>query len=102
LIDNDLVIKDSCRNFIINKYFEKEIKQNRDYEVKFIEIGNLKNLSGYCLIKTNLESVSISKSRKKKKNFYSEVIFAGLRQPTKENVLKTISIPPFIDEKYLG
>jgi hypothetical protein len=40
LIDNDLVIKDNSRNFIINRYFEeKEIKQNRDYEVKFVEIG---------------------------------------------------------------
>lgn len=84
MISNDLVIKDSCKNYIINEYFEKkEIKQNRDYDVRFIEIGNIKNLSGYCLIKTNLESVLISKSRKKKKNFYSEVIFAGLRQPTK-------------------
>ena len=51
LIDNDLVIKDSCRNYIINEYFEKkEIKQNRDYEVRFIEIGNTRNLSGYILI----------------------------------------------------
>lgn len=90
MINNDLVIKDSCRNFIINKYFEeKEIKQNRDYEVKFIEVGNIKNLSGYCLIKTNLESISISKSRKKSKNHYSEVIFAGLRQPTKHISLST-------------
>ena len=90
LIDNDLVIKDSCRNYIINEYFEKkEIKQNRDYEVKFIEIGNTKNLSGYILIKQNLESVSISKIRKKQKNFYSEVVFAGLRQPTKNISLST-------------
>lgn len=90
MIDNDLVVKNSCNNFIINRYFEeKEIKQNRDYEVKFVEIGNIKNLSGYILIKQNLESVSISKSRKKKKSFYSEVIFAGLRQPTKEIYLST-------------
>lgn len=93
MIDNDLVIKDNSRNFIINKYFEeKEIKQNRDYEVKFVEVGNIKNLSGYILIKQNLESVSISKSRKKKKNFYSEVIFAGLRQPTKHISLSTYEI----------
>ena len=93
LINNDLVIKDCSRNFIINKYFEeKEIKQNRDYEVKFVEVGNIKNLSGYILIKQNLESVSISKSRKKKKNFYSEVIFAGLRQPTKHISLSTYEI----------
>ena len=100
LIDNDLVIKDNSRNFIINKYFEeKEIKQNRDYEVKFVEVGNIKNLSGYILIKQNLESVSISKSRKKKKNFYSEVIFAGLRQPTKHISLSTYEILNLLKEK---
>ena len=93
MINNDLVIKNCSRNFIINKYFEeKEIKQNRDYEVKFVEVGNIKNLSGYCLIKTNLESISISKSRKKSKNHYSEVIFAGLRQPTKHISLSTYEI----------
>jgi hypothetical protein len=93
LIDNDLVIKDSCRNFIINQYFEKkEIKQNRDYDVRFIEIGNTKNLSGYILLKQNLESVLISKSRKKKKDFYSEVVFAGLRQPTKNISISTYEI----------
>ncbi len=93
LISNDLVIKDSCRNYIINEYFEKkEIKQNRDYDVKFIEIGNTQNLSGYILIKHNLESVSISKSRKKKKSFYSEIVFAGLRQPTKNISISTYEI----------
>ncbi|MDN5101567.1 hypothetical protein O8C99_00050 [Aliarcobacter butzleri] len=93
MISNDLVIKDSCRNYIINEYFEKkELKQNRDYEVKFIEIGNTRNLSGYILIKHNLESVSISKSRNKQKNFYSEVVFAGLRQPTKHISISTYEI----------
>ena len=93
MIDNSLVIKDSCKNYIINQYFEeKEIKQNRDYEVKFVEVGNAKNLSGYCLIKTNLESISISKSRKKCKNHYSEVIFAGLRQPTKNISISTYEV----------
>ncbi|WP_323584701.1 hypothetical protein [Aliarcobacter butzleri] len=93
MISNDLVIKDSCRNYIINEYFEKkEIKQNRDYDVKFIEIGNTQNLSGYILIKQNLESVSISKSRRKRKDFYNEVIFAGLRQPTKHISISTYEI----------
>jgi hypothetical protein len=88
-----LVIQNDTKNFIINNYFEiKEIKQNRDYEVRFVEIGNTKNLSGYILIKHNLESVSISKSRKKSKSHYSEVIFAGLRQPTKEISLSTYTI----------
>ncbi|MFX4240907.1 hypothetical protein ACOL3H_10205 [Aliarcobacter butzleri] len=93
MISNDLVIKDSCKNYIINEYFEKkEIKQNRDYEVKFVEIGNTQNLSGYILIKQNLESVSISKSRRKRKDFYNEVIFAGLRQPTKDISVSTYEI----------
>lgn len=89
MIDNCLVIQNSSKNYIINQYFEeKEIKQNRDYKVKFVEIGNTKNLSSYCLIKTNLKSISISKSRKKSKNHYCEVVFTGLRQPTK-NISKS-------------
>jgi hypothetical protein len=93
LIDNDLVIKDSCRNYIINQYFaEKEVKQNRDYEVKFIEVGNTKNLSGYGLIKQNFESVTTSKSKKKSKSHYSELIFAGLRQPTKDISIGTYEV----------
>ena len=39
-----------------------------------------------------IESISISKSRKKSKNHYSEVIFAGLRQPTKNISLSTYEI----------
>lgn len=93
MIDNDLVIKNSCKNYIINGYFEKkEIKQNKDYDVNFIEIGNTKNLSGYVLIKQNLESVSISKSRKKSKSHYSEIVFAGLRQPTKNISIGTYEV----------
>lgn len=88
-----MIIENDTKNFIINNYFDtKEIKQNRDYEVRFVEIGNTQNLSGYILIKHNLESVSISKSRKKSKSHYSEVIFAGLRQPTKEISLSTYTI----------
>ena len=90
LIDNSLVMLDSCRNYIINHYLDrKEIKQNRDYDVKFVKIGKVQNLSAYILIKYNLESVSLSKDRKKAKDYYCEVVFAGLRQPTKKISIET-------------
>lgn len=89
----NLVLENDSKNFIINEYFEtKEVKQSRDYEVKFVKIGNTQNLSSYILVKHNLESVSISKSRKKSKSHYSEVVFAGLRQPTKEIRIGTYAV----------
>ncbi|MBT5935084.1 hypothetical protein [Sulfurimonas sp.] len=93
LCTHNLEIRNSSKNYIINKYFEtKEIKQSRDYDVSFVEIGNTNNLSGYILIKHNIESQSISKNRKKRKDFYCEVIFTGLRQPTKYISIDTYSI----------
>ena len=90
---NDLVMEDYTKNAIIDNYFQtKEVKQNRDYEVKIIKIGKTQNLSSYILIKQNLESVTISKRRKKSKSYYSEIIFAGLRQPTKNINLVTYEI----------
>lgn len=68
------------------------MKQNKDYDVRYIEIGNSKNLSGYVLVKYNNESQTISRSRKKRKNYYCEVVFAGLRQPTKGISISTYSI----------
>ena len=91
MIENDLVIKES-NNYIINKYFKKEVKQNRDYEVQLIKISNKQNLSSYILIKSNFESISLSKNRKKRKSHYCEVVFAGLRQPTKDISLDTYKI----------
>lgn len=99
--DYGLELKSDTRNFIINNYFEtKEIKQNRDYEVKFVEIGNTQNLSGYILVKQNFTSVSTSKSRKKSKSHYSEVIFAGLRQPTKEISLSTYTALSYFIKRF--
>lgn len=82
-----------CENYIINNYIDRnEIKKNSDYEIKFIKISNVKNVSAYILIKTNYESVGTSKSRKKRKNFYSEIVFTGLRQPTKKISIDTYKI----------
>ncbi len=88
-----LNVKDYSRNFLINQYFqEKEIKSKNDYKVSFVEIGNTKNLSGYILLKTNIESVQLSKQRKKSKTHYTEIIFAGLRQPTKDIDIQTYEV----------
>lgn len=101
LNDYGLEVKNDTKNFIINSYFEtKEVKQNRDYEVKFVEIGNTQNLSGYILIKQNFTSVSTSKSRKKSKSHYSEVIFAGLRQPTKDISVSTYTALSFFVKRF--
>jgi len=89
----NLNVKDYSRNFLINQYFEeKEFKSKNDYSVSFVEIGNTKNLSGYILLKTNTLSVSLSRQRKKSKSHYVEVIFAGLRQPTKDIDIKTYDV----------
>ncbi len=44
------------------------------------------------MIKQNLESVSNSKSRKKSKSHYIEIVFAGLRQPTKNINMGTYEV----------
>lgn len=86
-------MKDFSKNYIINQYFyEKEIKQNRDNKVWFVEIGNTNNLSGYIIIKSNEDSIFASKKVKQSKTHYVEVIFAGLRQPTKEIHMSTYNI----------
>jgi len=86
-------MKDYSKNYIINKYFyEKEIKQNRDSKVWFVEIGNTNNLSGYIIIKSNEDSISASKKVKQSKTHYVEVIFAGLRQPTKKIHMSTYNV----------
>lgn len=88
-----LEVKSYSKNYIINQYFhEKEIKQNRDRNVWFIEIGNTNNLSGYIIIKSNENSISDSKKVKQSKIHYVEVIFAGLTQPTKNIHMSTYSV----------
>ncbi|MDQ7068745.1 MAG: hypothetical protein Q9M40_12655 [Sulfurimonas sp.] len=68
--------------------------------MKFIEIGNTQNLSGYILVKQNFTSVSTSRSRKKSKSHYSEVIFAGLRQPTKEISISTYTALSYFIKRF--
>ena len=89
----NLEVNNYSKNFLINKYFEeKEVKLKNDYKVSFVEIGNTKNLSGYILLKTNIESIKLSKQQKKSKSYYVEVIFAGLRQPTKDIDMRTYEV----------
>jgi len=86
-------MKDSSRNFIINQYFlKKEIKLKNDKNIQFVEIGNTNNLSGYILIKNNKESIDASKKTKQSASHYVEVIFAGLRQPTKKIDMETYKV----------
>ncbi len=89
----ELEVKKSSSNFIINKYFlEKEIKLKDDSSVQFVKISSAKNLSGYILIKNNEESISASKNIKQSKFHYVEVVFAGLRQPSKKIGMKTYEV----------
>jgi hypothetical protein len=89
----NLEVNNYSKNFLINKYFEeKELKLKNDYKVSFVEVGNTKNLSGYILLKTNIESMKLSKQQKKSKSYYIEVIFAGLRQPTKDIGMRTYEV----------
>lgn len=93
MIINDLKLKNTSGNYIIDRYFEeKEMKLKVDYDVNFFEIGNTRNLSGYGIVKHNKESVSASKNGKRNKSYFSEVVFAGLRQPTKNISIGTYEI----------
>lgn len=93
MIKHNLVVLDECKNYIINNYIDRnEIKRNSDYEIKFIKISNVKNVSAYVLIKLNYESVGISKKRKKAKTYYNEIVFTGLSQPTKDISIDTYKI----------
>ncbi len=91
--EHNLEIRDDSKNTIINQYFiYKEAKQSKDYKVQFIKISSVNNLSSFILIKQNLKTLAKSKKSKKAKNFYSEVIFTGLRQPTKKINIKTYDV----------
>jgi len=88
-----LKVKDYSKNYIINQYFEqKEIKCKDDDQVRFVEVGNTNNLSGYILIKNNEDSIFASKKAKRSNIYYVEIVFAGLRQPTKEIYMSTYNV----------
>lgn len=96
-----LEIKDYSKNYIINQYFyHKEIKQHKDCQIWFVEIGNTNNLSGYIIIKSNEKSISDSKKGKRSKTHYVEVIFAGLRQPTKNIHMSTYTVLNVFIERF--
>jgi hypothetical protein len=88
-----LEVEKSSSNLIINQHFlEKEIKLKDDRAVKFAKISNVKNISRYILIKNNEESISESKKAKQSKSHYVEVVFAGLRQPSKKIDMQTYKV----------
>jgi hypothetical protein len=83
---------DSIKNELIFQYLAREIQGKSDYKIEAVKISQSNNLSGYLLIKQNFESVATAKGRKKQKSFYSEVIFTGLRQPSKSIKIETYEI----------
>lgn len=89
---NNLIIEDKINNIIINDFYQKEIKSEKNFKVKAIKISNTNNLSGYAIIKINDTSINLSKNSKKRKNWFVEVVFAGLRQPTKKMKKETYMI----------
>lgn len=89
---NSLIIQDKINNVVINEFYQKEVKNKKDFEIKAIKISSTNNLSGYAIIKINYKSRNLSKSSKKRKNWFVEVVFAGLRQPTKNMKKETYEI----------
>jgi hypothetical protein len=81
----DLIVMNYSKNYFINKVINtNEVKLKKDVQVQFVEIGNIKNLSGYILLKIDNETIDLSKKYKKANTHFIKVIFAGLRQQTKD------------------
>ena len=80
---NGLKVEDKISNTVINSFYQKELKSKMDFQIKAIKISSVNNLSGYAIIKLNDTTINLSKSNKKRKTWFAEVVFAGLRQPTK-------------------
>ncbi len=80
---NDLKVEDEISNTVINSFYQKELKGKKDLQIKAIKISSVNNLSGYAIIKLNNTTINLSKLNKKRKFWFAEVVFAGLRQPTK-------------------
>ncbi|MEA2019581.1 MAG: hypothetical protein U9N59_14165 [Campylobacterota bacterium] len=102
---NNLVLEDFAKNNIINKlatkhFNEKEMKNSRDYKVQFVKISNENNLSGYMLVKQNLNSVTVAIKHKKAKDSKYEIVFAGLRQPTKNISMDSYKVLSLFVSKY--
>jgi len=91
LKSNRLKTQSVIKKEAINQYIDYFYK-NEDIHVDIVKIGNIKNISGYILIKQNLNSQNVSKNSKRQKNYKYEVIFAGLKQPTKNIHIGTYEV----------
>lgn len=78
-----LKVEDKISNTIINSFYQKELKSKKDFQIKAIKISSVNNLSGYAIIKINDTTINLSRVQKKRKSWFAEVVFAGLRQQTK-------------------
>ncbi|RLA80124.1 MAG: hypothetical protein DRG78_11555 [Epsilonproteobacteria bacterium] len=93
LDDNGLIMENYIINVMLNRFIKDiKLKQNKDEDVQVVAIGNIKIISGWILIKQNAESIEISKGHKKAKDYKCEVIFTGLRQPTKDISIDTYKV----------
>jgi hypothetical protein len=65
LDDNKLEPQNYSKNVMIKKVLN-DMNIKRDEDVKIVAIGNIKNISGYLLIKQNYNSIEASKRGKRK------------------------------------
>lgn len=87
---NGLKVEDKISNTVINSFYQKELKSKMDFQIKAIKISSVNNLSGYAIIKLNDTTINLSKSNKKRKTWFAEVVFAGLDnqlKPSKKTLM---------------
>ena len=60
------------------------VKQDSDESIRLVPIGDQRHISGYIIIRHNTKSIELSAKGKRSKEYKCEVIFTGLRQPTKK------------------
>jgi hypothetical protein len=90
LDDMNLKVRKYSKSYFINQKINcDEVKNKKDKKVQFVEIGNIKNLSGYILLKNDDETINLSRKQKKANTHFIKVVFAGLRQPTKNIHIST-------------
>ena len=69
------------RNITAEEY--KEALQKID-EVQIVEIGNIRNFSGYIILKYIKDTKQYCKDNSKHQHYYIDLVLTGLRQPTKK------------------
>jgi hypothetical protein len=77
------------KNEMINQALEEMQKID---EVQIVEIGNIKNWSGYIILKYTKETKQYCKDNSKHQYYYIDVVLTGLRQPTKNITIDTYRI----------